>query len=266
MSKNKKKCKSEKSGPETGFSLIDEEFGGLKKKKITIIGGRPAMGKTCLALNIALHVALKGNRVFYLSAEQDEAKMKEKLRSMISGVPSERLRNREPSDPAIRKIVRTVEMLPIIFISAADVASLREELKDFEDYGGADLVIVDDLQLIQKDPGEKGKHSSDEVLHALKKIAKKYKTPVVVLVNLSRTVEQRKDRHPRRKDLKNTGISKKNRDRAFLLYREYYYDPMAPRDSAELTGLCSGKGKKCSCKLNWNPETGVFRDECKKEE
>lgn len=247
----------------TGYSLIDDTFGGLKPREVTIIGGRPAMGKTTLALNIALHAASKENKkVLFISDENSLDVMEQKLTSLISGIPRQKLRTFSLSDAewdSCRNTIQYRQNLPIYFCPyqiVQTVSQIREVCKYFAKAEKLDLVIIDYLQLVTEDTGKE--NNTEEKLRIIQKIARKFNVPVVVLTQLSRTLEERKDKRPKRKDLTRTGITKDCFDQAFLLYRDRYYYSDAPENDAELIGI--GHDTKCTGKLFWDPEIGAFQN------
>ncbi len=97
-----------------------------------------------------------------------------------------------------------------------------------------------------------------EYLRKLKRIAKKHKTAMIVLTQLSRKLERRRDKHPRITDIRVDNLSGGVYDQAILIYRDAYYDIDAPRDKAELIGVCEKRNLKKTCGVLWNDEKGVF--------
>ena len=247
----------------TGYSLIDNTFGGLKPGEVTIIGGRPAMGKSSLALNIALHAATRENKnVLFISVENSRELMEQKLTSLISGIPLQKIRTFSLSDAewdSFRNTIQYVQSLPIYFCpyqAVETVSQIRDVCKYFANAEKMDLVIIDYLQLVTEYTGKES--TTEEKLKKIQKTARKFNVPIVVLTQLSRTLEERKDKHPKRKDLTRVGIKKDCFDQAFLLYREGYYHRNASENDAELIGI--GHETKCSGKLLWYPEIGSFQN------
>ena len=245
----------------TGFKMIDNEFGGLWNKEVTLIGGRPAMGKTSFALNIALNVAMKEKRkVLFISAERGIADMELRLLSMLSGIPLIRIRKWEMSDEEWKLFIKTVnevKNLPIEFRYATTIWAIKYFAKSLKEEG-FDLLVFDYIQLINKDCYERRERTVCENLIQFKKLAKKYDVPVVVLTQLSKKLEKRKDRHPRIKDIKGRGIKKEYYDQAFLLYREWYYDIDAPSSTAELIGFCNDNKTRLIEKMDWSFDNCSF--------
>ena len=255
--------KETKSIVKTGYSFIDDEFGGLKPGELTLIGGRPAMGKTSLALNIALHVAQDGKRVLFFCPASSRTDMELRLVSMISGIPMRRIRNWSLSDldwDLFHETVQQVQGLPIVFYPYETIPLIKYGFKEMGKKEGIDLIIFDYLQLIHRDITEKEERNTNENLQYLKKAAKKRNVPAIVLTQLSRKLEFRKDKHPRKKDIHRMGIADKSYDQAFLLYRDAYYDIDAPKDSAELIGIRTNNKEIVVGTMCWDWETAAFYD------
>lgn len=245
----------------TGFQLIDNEFGGLWNGEVTLIGGRPAMGKTSFALRIAHYAAItEKKKVLFISGQHSRTDLELRLVSMISGIPQLKIRGWDMSDEEwnlFRETAKQIEEMPITFCYADTMFAVKHFCKRCRDEG-YDLVIFDYLQLIIRDFSEKEKHTEGENLKSLKKIAEKYNVPVVVLTQLSRKLEMRKDRHPKIKDIRGKGIKKKYYNQAFFLYREAYYDRKAPADAAELIGINPDNGDILSENIKWKSDTCTF--------
>ena len=248
----------------TGFEMIDKDFGGLKSKEITLIGGRPAMGKTTIALQIALNVARTGKNVLYVSAECGLDEMNLRLASIVSGISGAKIRSWDMTDAEwelFRKAVEEIKKLPISFYHTDSMQMIKYRCDD-ETKPQIDLVICDPVQLFKcTDTVYKDLKTSPaprKSLKALKKLAKSHNVSVVVLSQLSRKLEKRKDKHPKMKDLKVKGLSDKLFDQAFLLYRDGYYDLNAPSEKAELTGVCPKRNLKETKAIRWNSDRIIF--------
>ncbi len=248
----------------TGFEAIDKDFGGLRPKEVTLIGGRPAMGKTTLALQIALNVARSGKSVLYIAAEGGPVETSIRLASIISEIPFSKIRTWDLTDDEwdlFRKTVEEIKRLPIQFYYT-DIMQMIRCRSDDDTKPQADLVIFDYLQLIKSNKtGSKDvaqNRAPRKYLREFKKIAKNHKIPVVVLSQLSRKLERRKDKHPTIKDFRVKKLSVDLFDQVFLLYRDGYYDLNAPADKAELIGVCPKRNLKKTGTIRWNSEKSIF--------
>lgn len=234
----------------TGFEMIDNAFGGLRPGEVTLIGGRPSMGKTSLALRIALNAARAGKNVLYFTTECSPMALDIRLVSMISGISSSKLREWDLSDDeweVFKKTIGEVKKLPIRFVQGDSFQTIKFCCSD-ERKAVTDLIVVDYLQLVHNAYAETKEKTQDhaplEFLKRFKKIARKQNVPVVVLSQLSRKLERRKDKHPRINDFKIEKLSDADYDQAFLIYRGAYYDLNESRDKAELIGVCPKRKTK----------------------
>ena len=248
----------------TGCNLIDKDFGGLKQGEITLIGGRPLMGKTMLALQLALNVAKSGKKVLFISAQNTSVELKTRMISLILSIPSQRLNELDLTDDEwelYKKTARAVNELPIHFCHADTICLMREWCED-KGRLSADMIIYDFLQMIHYNYTETRDGTSENTpvkyLKMLKKLDREYKAPMLVLTQLSRRLEKRKDKRPRITDIRVANLSSDVYDQAILIYRESYYSIDAPKDKAELIGICEKQNFKKTYEVLWNYERGFF--------
>ncbi len=248
----------------TDFKMIDEDFGGLKAGEVTLIGSRPSMGKTTMSLQIAMNAARAGKNVLFFTPESSPILMDLRLVSMVSGIPAIKFRQWDLTDEeweVFKETIRDIKKLPIRFVHTDSFEMIKYGCDDNTN-PSVDLILIDYLQLIRNtyDGFNDGslEQISHEYLKKIKKMSKKHNVPIVVLSQLSRNLERRKDKHPRVEDFRIDGLSDKDYDLAFLLYRDAYYDIEMPHDRAELTGVCPKKKLKETGELKWNCERTVF--------
>lgn len=248
----------------SGYEMIDKDFGGLRSGEVTLIGGRPFMGKTALALQIALNVAESGKKVLFISEESSPVELELRLISIISNISIFEIKRWNLTDfewEVFKSSARKIKGLPIRFCSAESIKKIKYLLKEET---CSDLIIYDYLQLIHKDSEVRSSGTPDftpvEFLYRFKKIAKHNNIPVIVLSQLSRKPDKRKDKHPKIKDIRVNPFSKDAYDQAILLYREYYYDKMASRNKAEFLGISNTKKIKKTCEMFWNDNKNIFED------
>jgi replicative DNA helicase len=226
---------SEITGVPTGFVDIDQKTAGLQPGDLIIIAGRPSMGKTALALNIAEHVALHPSTrlpVAIFSMEMSASQLALRMLSSIAKIDQHKLRTgRLTNDEwphltdAIDKLNDTsihVDETPAL--NALEVRARARRLR--REYGKLGLVIVDYLQLMSASgQGENRATEISEISRSLKALAKELQVPVIALSQLSRAVEQRNDRRPMMSDLRESGAIEQDADLILFIYREEVYSP-----------------------------------------
>lgn len=230
----------------TGFPAIDRLTTGLVDGDLVVIAGRPAMGKTALALDIANHLAKDNDKtiaIFSLemSAEQIIARLQKAI-----GIEYTKGGNlRIYDDP---------------WMSVKKINTICESIENL----GA--VIIDYIQLISS-AGDSAQENTRKmemvhISHALKLMAKNINIPVICASQLSRTVEHRVDKRPILSDFYDSGSLIQDADQILLLYRDRYYNPeTALGDIAECTVAKSRHGECGTVKLLWSPEKATFSDE-----
>lgn len=233
------------SGISTGITDLDYKLGGLQPSDLVIVAGRPGMGKSSLACNIAFNVAkdysiekdedgvekvTSGGAVGLFSLEMSSEQLATRLLAEESGVPSSNMRRGQIDEDEYRKIRETSELLeqvPLYIddtggLSIAAVAARARRLKRNTNLG---LLIVDYIQLMTGS----GKRSDNrvqeitEITQGLKALAKELNIPVIAISQLSRAVENRDDKRPQLSDLRESGSIEQDADAVLFVYREEYY-------------------------------------------
>ena len=230
------------SGLTTGLDDLDKSIAGLHNSDLIIIAGRPAMGKTTLAMNIAFNAAnaiLNGRAnaqyhgaVAFFSLEMSYSQLAARVLSSQSKIPSSRIRDANFTDEDITKMSQYTEALskiPIVIDDTANmsVAAIKTRARRIaRQYNGLALIVIDYVQLMTS-PG--GKHNDNrvqelsEITRGLKILAKELNVPVIALSQLSRSVEQRDDKRPILSDLRESGSIEQDADIVMFTYREEYY-------------------------------------------
>jgi replicative DNA helicase len=234
------------SGATTGFFDMDKLLGGLHASDLIILAGRPGMGKTALATNIAFNAARafkqekdehgnitaeQGAKIGFFSLEMSSEQLATRILAERSEISSDKLRRGELSDAEFSKVVRAsqeIESLPIYIddTPALTVAGLRARAQRLKRQHGLSLVIVDYLQLMRPSSSMRLNNRVQEVseiTQGLKALAKELNLPVVALSQLSRAVEQRDDKRPQLSDLRESGSIEQDADVVMFIYREQYY-------------------------------------------
>lgn len=221
-------------GLPTGFADFDKMTGGLRPGDLVIVAGRPSMGKTTLAVNMAEYAALhardKPASVAIFSMEMPSEQLITRMLSSIGGVPLQNLRTGRITDDDWVRITSATSQLSEakIFIDETPALSpteLRARSRRVKREHGLDLIVVDYLQLMQV-PGNKENRATEisEISRGLKVLAKELSCPVIALSQLNRGVEQRENKKPVMSDLRESGAIEQDADMILLIYREEVYD------------------------------------------
>ena len=224
------------TGVATGFSDLDEKTAGLQRGDLIVIAGRPSMGKTALALNIAEFAALK-NQVStgILSMEMSKEQIAFRLIGSIGRITQEVLRAGKLSQQDWENIESAMNLLkdtPIFIddspsLSPTDVRARARRLKREHDLG---LIVVDYLQLMQVDGSSENRTTEMSLIsRSLKGLARELDIPVIALSQLNRSVEQRADRRPIMSDLRESGAIEQDADLILFIYREEAYHEDTPK-------------------------------------
>ena len=233
---------SEIVGLKTGLKDFDKKIGGLHNSDLIIVAGRPSMGKTAFATNIAFNISKhlqkkvkenpnsKGKVLFY-SLEMSSEQLATRILSENSGVASEQIRTGNISKNDFTNLVKSSEELSnlALFIDdspALSVSSIRTRARRLKRKEGLDLIIIDYLQLItstSKNLNDNRVKEVSDITRGLKALAKELNVPVIALSQLSRKVEDREEKRPQLSDLRESGAIEQDADLVIFLYREEYY-------------------------------------------
>jgi replicative DNA helicase len=223
------------TGTPTGFKKFDELTAGLQKSDLIIIAGRPAMGKTTLAMNIAEHAAIKHEvPVAIFSMEMSSLQLVNRLFSSLGQIDQTRLRTGSLDDLDWPKLTSAMNLLhkSKIFLdetpalSPSELRARARRLKREHDIG---LLVVDYIQLMSV-PGTKENRATEiaEISRSLKAIAKELNIPVVALSQLNRALEQRPNKRPVMADLRESGSIEQDADLIIFIYRDEVYNQETP--------------------------------------
>jgi replicative DNA helicase len=228
------------SGITTGIASLDKRLGGLRDSELIVAAGRPGMGKTALALTLAISAAKAGKKVKLVSLEMSEEQLVQRLYAQFTGISVQEQLKAGAEMSMFRRLAdagNLLDALPIT-IDAADtqtVTSIRSAARRDKRRGGLDLLIVDYLGLIQPtDPKAQKVHQIEQITTGLKRLSKELNIPVVLLAQLNRGVESRDDKRPGLADLRDSGSIEQDADVVMMLYRaEYYLAKEEPEDSSK---------------------------------
>jgi replicative DNA helicase len=226
---------SDITGVPTGFLDLDQRTAGLQPGDLIIVAGRPSMGKTAFALNIAEHVALHPSvrlPVAVFSMEMSASQLAMRMLSSMAKVDQSRLRTGRLNDEEWGRLTDEIGRLNEAKIHVDETAALNAlELRARarrmkREYGKLGLVVVDYLQLMSASShGENRATEISEISRSLKALAKELEVPVVALSQLSRAVEARNDRRPMMSDLRESGAIEQDADVILFIFREEVYFP-----------------------------------------
>ena len=222
-------------GVPTGLRDLDDRLGGLHKSDLVIIAGRPSMGKTALATNIAFNAALKmqesgkKSSVAFFSLEMSSEQLSTRILAEQSRIKSNDIRRGRISEDQFDKFIETsknIAELPLFIdeTPAISIAALSNRARRIKRIHNLDLIIVDYIQLMRAVNTRDGRvQEISEITQGLKALAKELSVPVLALSQLSRAVEQRDDKKPQLSDLRESGSIEQDADVVMFVFREAYY-------------------------------------------
>ena len=232
------------AGISTGLIDMDKKLGGLHRSDLLILAGRPSMGKTSLATNIAFNIAkaykrgllpdgsegaVDGGVVGFYSLEMSAEQLAARILSEASEVPSEQIRRGDMTEAEFRRFVdaaKALEACPLYIddTPALPIAQLAARARRLKRTHGLDVLMVDYLQLVRgTGKSENRVNEISEITMGLKAIAKELDIPVIALSQLSRQVESRDDKRPQLSDLRESGSIEQDADVVMFVFREEYY-------------------------------------------
>jgi len=228
------------AGVPTGFKELDERMGGFHRSDLLILAGRPSMGKTALATNIAFNAARRhhetkgeyGAVVGFFSLEMSSEQLATRILSEQTEISSEKLRKGEIGDEEfVNRIVPTAQLMEEIPLFIDDtgglsISTLRTRARRLKRTHGLGLIVIDYLQLMRpsgRNRTENRVQEITEITQGLKALAKELDVPVLALSQLSRAVESRDDKRPQLADLRESGSIEQDADVVMFVFREEYY-------------------------------------------
>lgn len=219
------------TGLSTGFDALDEITAGLQPSDMIVLAARPSMGKTTLALNIGQHAAQhSGKSVMVFSLEMPADQLGLRMLSSLSEVDATRLRNGKLTDEDWDKLVPAVsainEMdLHIDDSSSLTPAELRSRVLRHARKHDLGLIVIDYLQLMSAPGFDNPVNEVTEISRAIKRVAKDFQVPIIVLSQLNRNLEQRPNKRPVNSDLRTSGGIEQDADVIMFAYRDEVYNP-----------------------------------------
>jgi replicative DNA helicase len=235
------------SGITTGLTELNGRMGGLQRSDLIILAGRPGMGKTSLATNIAFAAATRflqdqsdgieadrsaGAPAAFFSLEMSADQLATRILAEVSEIPGEQIRSGKIGRNEFTRFARAADELSSLPLYIDDtpaltIAALRARARRLKRQRGISMIVVDYLQLLQGTgrggASENRVQEISEISRGLKQLAKELHVPVLALSQLSRAVEQREDKRPQLSDLRESGSIEQDADIVLFVYREDYY-------------------------------------------
>jgi len=232
------------AGVSTGLVDMDKKLGGLHRSDLLILAGRPSMGKTSLATNVAFNIAraykkgitasgeegaVDGGVVGFFSLEMSAEQLATRILSEVAEIPSNQIRRGDFTESEFRRIVdaaKELEAAPLFIddTPALPISQLAARARRLKRTHGLDALFIDYLQLVRgTGRSENRVNEISEITMGLKAIAKELDIPVIALSQLSRQVENREDKRPQLSDLRESGSIEQDADVVMFVFREEYY-------------------------------------------
>lgn len=257
-------------GIPTGFAELDEKLSGLQKSDLIVIGARPSLGKTSLALDIAKNAAvLSGQPVGVFSLEMSHDQIVDRVIAAESGIPLWKLRTGRLSDDIEFQLIQgaldRLSKVPIYIddTPSPDVLQIRTMARRMQVEHGLGLIIVDYLQLIKpRRDNDSSVQQVTEISRSLKAMARELSVPVVALSQLSRGVDQRDVKIPRLADLRESGAIEQDADVVVFIYRKDRDRIDVAPDEENITELIIAKhrnGPLGTIKVKFDPDRATFK-------
>ena len=243
------------AGIPTGLDDLDHKLGGLHRSDLIILAGRPSMGKTALATNIAFNAAKRckrekgpddqlktvdGGVVGFYSLEMSSEQLAGRILADVSEVPSDKIRRGDMDEhdyERLRHAAAEIEKLPLYIddTGGISISQLAARARRLQRTQGLDLLIVDYLQLITtaNSKGDNRVQEVSQITMSLKALAKELHIPIIALSQLSRKVEERDDKRPQLSDLRESGSIEQDADVVMFVFRESYYLERQEPDEAD---------------------------------
>lgn len=248
------------AGISTGLVDLDKKLGGLHKSDLLILAGRPSMGKTALATNIAFKIAkqykrgklpdgsegaVNGGVVGFFSLEMSAEQLASRILSEAAEIPSEQIRRGDMTETEFRRFVEAAKALEAcpLFIDdtpALPISQIAARARRLKRSHGLDVLVVDYLQLARAASAKDNRvNEVSEITQGLKAIAKELNIPVIALSQLSRQVENREDKRPQLSDLRESGSIEQDADVVMFVFREEYYKEREKPGDTDLNKMAS---------------------------
>lgn len=252
-------------GMATGFVILDQILGGLKKGHVCVVAGRPSMGKTSFATNIAANMAGEGKAIAFFSLEQPSIDVIKRVLIAISGCSEYDAQAQNQTQ--LERLCGVLDDVNKWRLSVTDDAFTLDKIKE-QCYAvkrqakGLDLVVIDYLQLIKTRQRKNGTREQEvsELSRNIKLLARELDCPVLLLSQLSRDVDKRTEHKPVLADLRESGAIEQDADEVIFLYRPYVYDKQADPKEAVIIVAKNRDGDTGEIDAEWDGEHFRYND------
>ena len=267
------KKQGELIGLSSGFKAVDGITQGLQDEDLIVIAGRPSMGKTSLAMNIAENIAKNEDGcVAVFSLEMSSQSLTARMMASMAGISQSNVKSANLTDRQWEKIAQQSAKLKDLDIFIDDTPNIspveiRAKSRRLKASKGLDLIVVDYLQLMQGLSGDNRQQEIAEISRNLKNLARELKVPILALSQLNRAAEAREDKRPRLGDLRESGAIEQDADIVMMLYRDDYYNPATEKPGvAEVNIVKHRSGSTGKVDLYFSKEYTQFSNYSKQEE
>ena len=262
-------------GIPSGISELDRETGGFRDSNLTIIAGRPGMGKSAMLNTIALNAAKAGHPVGVFSLEMSAEEVVQRMVSSAASVDGRKMNSGGIADHEWQHLQQGAEFvqgLPILIddTPALNILQVRAKARRWKSVHGVKIILLDYLQLMSPIDRSSGNREQQvaEISKGLKSLAKELRVPVVALAQLSRAVETRGGaKRPMLSDLRESGAVEQDADNVMFIYRPEYYDILEDENGQSLKGVAeiilakNRHGRTCHAMTRYIPEFTLFEDQ-----
>ncbi len=260
------------TGLTTGFTTLDSFMNGLQPEELIILAARPSMGKSALAMNIALNAAMYNKEgkagVAIFSLEMSNEQLVTRMISSLSNIENSKLRTGYLTPQEMKQLELYTEKINshnLFFDDSAssNISDIRAKCRKLAQEKKLDLVVIDYLQLIHADSGKNANRQEEvsKISRALKQMAKELKVPVIALSQLSRDAEKDPDKTPRLSHLRESGSIEQDADIVMFIYRKEYYDKdKEPTGDAEIIVDKNRQGRTGTIKFIFSAQHSRFAE------
>jgi replicative DNA helicase len=258
------------SGTKTGFLDLDNSTGGLQEGDLIVIAGRPSMGKTALAMNIAEDAAIEqGLPVLVISLEMNAAALMQRIVGSVGRIDQTKLRDGTLDDSDWPRVCDAIERvkgktLDVLDVGGGTISAIRTVARQARKrHKKLGLIVVDYIQLMDGDSDSNNENRTTEVSgisRGLKRLAKEMQCPLIALSQLNRSVENRADKRPLMSDLRESGAIEQDADIIMFIYRDDYYTKEASKEPgvAEIIIAKQRNGPTGVVRLDWESSMTKF--------
>ena len=253
-------------GLSSGLKSLDALLSGFRPETLNVIAGRPSMGKSTLALNIADHVS-RSNNVLFFSLEMSQVQLMLKLASSHSNVHLSKITNQNMNDAESENFYKEMnkighQNMTIVDKFGMSIYDITSRARQIDSQNKLDMIVIDYLQIIKYDK-QREVSELGSISRELKYLSKELQVPVILLSQLNRSVEQRENKRPFMSDLRSSGEIEQDADTIMMVYRDDYYNPEDTEDKglAELIISKNRMGQIGFVKTQFLGQYSKFQDE-----